>query len=239
MMLHGAAGCGKTALAAQASNAYMLDFDNGMMTCATLKDKFSSLRQNLEFDLFVDRKPEVPDAWLRAKAKILEISSKVASGSFKYDGVIIDSLTGMGQVIQNQIMANCGRPLGRPEIQHWGLMVSEMENILTVLTSLNLLVIVNAHEMLLQLDNKFVVKILCLGVKLPAKIPWMFDEVLYCSTSQGAQNKTNYLVSGRSTSAIKCRTRSGFQTDFNHQETGLAGLFEKIGFTYGKEAIKT
>ena len=44
-------------------------------------------------------------------------------------------------------MGQAGMPNGKPAIQHWGMIVSEIENILTVLTSLNTLVIITAHEL--------------------------------------------------------------------------------------------
>lgn len=232
ILIYGPAGSGKTALVSQARRGYMLDFDNGMGTAAKLEDKFFDARNEIEFDIFLDAVPAKPDMWLRAKKKLLDISAVVAAGAFKYDAVIVDGLTGMGQCIQNQVMYQAGRPLGKPEIQHWGMMVSEMENALTILRSLNVLVMLTAHELPVLVDDTVVMKILAIGQKLPAKIPWMFDELWYAKTILAAQGKTNYIVSGRSTSSIRCRTRSNFNTDFIHQEVGLVGVLEKIGYHY-------
>jgi hypothetical protein len=236
ILIYGPAGSGKTGLGAQAAGGYMMDFDDGMRTALTLQDKFTPLRQSIEFDIFKDRKPKEPRAFIDAKAKLLQISAQCAAGTYKYDAFELDSLTGLCRACQSQVMANAGDALKKPEILHWGIMVNEIENILTIIRSFNVLTIVTAHELLVETDDELLIRIM--SVTKPHglnKIPWLFDEVWHSKVRPAGGNKTNYIVSGRSTSELSVRTRSGFNTDVIHNEIGLVGVLEKIGFKYGKE----
>ncbi len=214
----------------------MFDFDGGMLTAATMEkhkiDKFYDERK-IEFDIFKDQTPAAPTAWLRAKEKILKFSSLCANKRLEYDAIVVDSLTGMAVAAQHQIMAQAGRPLGKPEIQHYGLIVSEMENMLLVLMSMNVLLLLTGHAMPITIDEVVRMQVLCVGQKLPSKMPWMFDEVWYAKSKAAAQGKINYILTGRSSSSIRCRTRANFGQDVIHNDIGLVGVLEKIDYKYG------
>lgn len=240
ILIYGPAGSYKTALVSQASNAYMFDFDDGMRTAATFKDKFFEQRQGIEFDIYKDKLVTKPTAYMLAKKKLLAISEACAKNQWKHDCCIIDSLTGLCRACQSYIMSlpsagnQEGDPLKMPERNHWGPMVNEVENILTILRSLNVLTIVTAHGMSLTVDEmeKFFPK----SITKPhseAKLVWLFDEVWYTKIRRGAQKKIEGLVSGRSTNSIQARTRSGLLDDVVHTDIGLVGLLDKIGFKYG------
>lgn len=242
ILIYGAAGSGKTALVSQANNGYMLDFDDGMRTALFLKDAFYDKRMAIEFDLYKDADPCKPKGWVSAKQKILNISSAIAKGTFKHDAVIVDSLTGAAQAVQNQVMAQAGRPNGKPEIQHWGMIVSELENILTILTSLNTLVLITAHELPMLTrkgslghpeEDVHELRVLCAGKKLPEKLPWMFDEFWHAD-SKFVGKKPKFTVTGAKTSYIQARTRSGFTTN-DHTQIGLKGVLDLAGYKYGTE----
>lgn len=228
ILIYGAAGTGKTALVSQAKNAYLMDFDNGMRTAATLDDNFKDLRQNIEFDNFTEKNPNQPSAWVAAKKKLFQIMEQCASNSWAYDCLVVDSLSGLAEVAQHQVMFQCNKPLGKPEIREWGMIVQEVENALHILKALNCMVLVTAHELPIQVDEQTILKILAPGSKLPAKIPSMFDEVWYAKASPGAQNKIRYVVSGRKTSSIEARTRSGVTGDIQHNDIGLEGVLKRI-----------
>lgn len=246
ILIYGGAGTGKTALVGQAGGAYMLDFDEGMRTCLDIGDEFHDLRYEIEFDEYKDENPMKPTKWIAAKQKMLDISSLTAQGKWKFDALIIDSLTGAAQCCQNQVMANANKPLGKPEIQHWGTIVSELENFLTVVTSLKTLVIITAHEVPVLIQKGSLghpeediheLRVLCAGRKLPDKLPWMFDEFWYAKVSTVGK-KTNYILSGKKTSYIQARTRSGFITDVIHNEIGLVGILEKANYSYGSNVVE-
>ena len=231
ILLYGAGGTGKTALFSQAQKAYLMDFDGGMLTTAHLKDDFTPLRQDIEFDIYRETNPQKPSSWLKAKAKLIDIMTKCSQGKWEYDCLVVDSLSGLAEVAQNQIMFQCGKAMGKPEIREWGLIVAEVENAIAIIKSLPCLVLVTAHELPIQTaEGVSIMKILAPGTKLPAKIPTWFDEVWYAKTRQGGGNKTSYIVSGRKTSAIEARTRSGMNKDFDHTTCGLAGVLKEIGY---------
>lgn len=234
IVIYGKAGCGKTALVSQASNGYMMDFDGGMRTAATLKDKFTDLRGSIEFDTYKDANPATPKQWLLAKERIFKIAEEVAKGKWKHDALVIDSWTGLCQSVYYQVLYQSNRALGRPEIQHWGLMTSEVENILTVLTSMNTLVILTAHEASSEEDEITKVEIASITHNHRKKVPWSFDEVWHMTTKPAPQNKTSYIITGRSSYSIMARTRSGID-ELNVNEIGLSGLLEKMGYIYGRK----
>ena len=241
ILIYGPAGCGKTGLVSQASKGFMFDFDDGMNTARTLKDNFSSLRQSIEFETYRDTDPSKPVLWMKAKEKLLKFSELCANNKMPYNAVIVDSLTGMAQSIQNQIMANAGKPLGKPEIQHYGMIVSEVENALTVLSSLkNILVILTAHEMPVLSkkgstghpeEDRYQYVPLCVGTKLADRLPWMFDEVWYADVDT-IGGKTQFSVSGKSSAFNRSRTRSGFNKPFVHNTGGLVELLKTIHYDY-------
>ncbi len=231
VLIYGSAGSGKTALVSQAKNSYMLDFDNGMRTAAILDDKFTSLRQNCEFDMYIDDIPKAPNAWLRAEMKIEELSTLSAKKSLKYDCIIIDSLTGLVKAVQLQIMAMAGDSFRKPQIQHWGDMVNAIEKTLTILRSLKCLLIITAHEMTFKVDEINLVRPLSVTERHSKnKLAWLFDEVLHMRLRQAGANKHKYMISGHSTESILARTRSKMGGEIDITDIGLVGVLDKIGY---------
>ena len=234
VMFYGPAGTGKTALCSQAKNSYMFDFDNGMRTAALMDDKFSVLRQNTEFDIYYDDLPSSPKCWLAAEKKINELSQQSAQGKLKEDCIIIDSLTGMAKAIQLQVMAMAGNPFGRPQIQHYGTMVGEMEKALTILRSLKCLLLVTAHEMAFEADGVNLIRPLSItSAHSKNKIMWLFDEVLHTKLMPAPLKTHKYIISGYSTASIAARTRSTMKKDMDVSELGLAGVLKRIGYNEG------
>lgn len=241
ILIYGPGGSGKTALVSQASNGYLFDFDDGMLTAKNMNDSFSSLRKSIEFDLYKDLNPSKPEGWKKAKEKLLQISEQCALKKWPFNCCVLDSFTGLSQAIQNDVMFNAGKPLGKPEIQHYGLIVSELENAMTLITSLsNTLVLITAHEMPIlsrkgQIGHPeqdiFKMIPLCAGTKLGPKLPWMFDEVWYADRNS-IGGKTSYVVSGKPSSYNDSRTRSGFVEEFDHTNVGLVELLKKINYNY-------
>jgi len=232
MLIYGPAGSGKKALVAQAKDGYLFDFDNGMRTCLTLNDKFTHLRQEIEFDTYVDEPPSAPTAYMRAKQKLL--SWKNDRSNLKYKAIVIDSLTGLCRAIQLFVMANSSGGMdSQPQIQHWGMMVREVESVFTLIRSMKLLILVTAHEMLVETDTTTLIRIMSAtrphGMN---KIQWLFDEVLHSKVRVRGQGKIDYIISGRPSSALAVRTRSGITGDVVVNDIGLEGLIKKTGFNY-------
>jgi len=247
ILIHGPAGSCKTALVSQASNGYMLDFDDGMRTAALWKDKFFNARQGIEFDIFVDKNVQKPVAFMNAKRKLLQIAAQCAAGTWTYDACIVDSFTGMCKACQLYIMSlpsknnPQGDSMAQPEQNHWGPMVNEIESMLLILRSINVMTIITAHSFSLEVDG--IEKFFPSSITKPhgqKKLTWLFDEVWSTKVKRGAQSKTNFIISGKSTPSIEARTRSGLIDDVDFLELGLVGLLKKISYDYGKKKeIKT
>ncbi len=235
LCIYGPAGSGKTALVSQASGGYMLDFDGGMRTAVTLKDQFTPLRQQIEFDIYVDQTPTTPKMYVEAKQKLMKISQMILVKKWPYDCIVIDSLTGLCRAAMLHVLGCSGDSMRVPQIQHYGQAVNAIESVLTILRSLNVPILVTAHEQLIETDSGNLIRILSAtrphGMN---KLPWLFDEVLHMKVRPKGQGKIDYIVSGRSSASIATRTRSGIQSDIVINEIGLKGLFELVGYKYGK-----
>jgi hypothetical protein len=230
----GTAGCGKTALVSQAGNdCYMLSFDpNGMRTARNLQDDFSKFRQAIEFDDFVDADPFKPDGFMRAKRKINELVDKPPRA------VVVDSLTGLCSTIMRFVMkTNKQNAFATPEIQHWGFMINELEQVLAVLRSIPCMSLMTAHDSFATgKDNSLVHTIMSITQNHGRnKISWMFDEVLYMRTRPAGSGRYKYTVSTQG-DGLPVRTRSGLFTDVDVTTIGLQGLLERVGYDYEPKA---
>ncbi len=226
----GDAGCGKTALVSQlGKGAYILDFDGGMRTALTLKDPFTPLRQSVEFDTYLDKDPQNPNAWVKAKEKL---RSFVNAKPPKALG--IDSLTGACQAVRLYVMkTSTGNAFAQPEIQHWGMMINEIEQFLFTVRVVPCLTIITAHVAIDDAQKGGVIHYINSITKPHGKnkVAWTMDEVLYMTSRSLGANKVSYVVSGRRVD-LPVRTRSNMTGDLDIVPCGLKGLLEKIGFAY-------
>ena len=243
ILIYGPVGTQKTALTSQAKGGYLFDFDGGMEIALTLNDKFRELRYGIEFDTYVDANPMKPEEWLKAKKKLISIVGQIQNGSWQYDALVIDSLTGMVRAIQLQVMSNSGDPLRKPEIQHWGSMIAELESALTLLRACKVLRLVTAHE--LPIERVAVKSIIPyvdhttpLSVTRPhsdSKLAWLFGEVWYSKVRLGAQGKTEFTVDGGTSTINRSKSRGGLIKPVAHNEIGLKGVLKLIGYDYGEK----
>ncbi len=242
----GPAGSGKTALAFQATGGYAFDFDGGVRTAATMRekktDKFWDCRET-EFDTYVDRPPKAPNAFINAKTKLLEIAKQCSEGTWPLNAVIVDSLTGLCRAAQLHVLNTIAPDkysspdmFNVPVLKHYNHIVNAVESILTIIRSLNVLVIVTAHEAMIETKDDILIRIASATKNHGAnKIPWLFDELWYTKKRLMGQGKMDYLVGGSGSAAISTRTRSGFDKDIVHNDIGLKGVLEKIGYKYEGE----
>lgn len=243
ILIYGPVGTFKTALVSQASGGYLFDFDGGMKIALKLNDAFRELRHAIEFDTYVDQNPMKPVEWLRAKKKLMDIVAQIQAGTWKYDAVIIDSLTGMAKAIQLHVMSCAGDALKKPEIQHWGAMITELESALTLLRACNVLRLVTAHELPIErVAAKSIIPYVDhttpLSITRPhsdSKLAWLFDEVWYSSCKLVGQGKTNFIVDGGTSTVNRSKSRGGLIKPVVINEVGLVGVLDIVGFKYGVE----
>jgi len=231
ILISGRAGSGKTALVSQIAGGYLFDFDQGMMSAAKLKDKFFGLRNLVVFDEYKDANPENPIMWEKAKKKIVKFNMLALKDKLKWDAIAIDSLTGMAQAIYYYVLHIVHRK--KPEIQDWGFMVREMIDALTLLRGTKRLLLVTAHQAPIEIDGADILFPASITKNHSVKgICWLFDEVWTAECQNKPQDKIDYAVSGRATNSVTARTRSGFHRRLVHNEIGLKGVLEEIGYHY-------
>lgn len=240
ILIYGSAGTGKTALVSQASRGYMLDFDGGMMTAKTLVDSFSGARKSMEFDTFVDENPEKPRAWMAARKKLQSIVKECQAGTWKYDALVIDSLTGLIKAATLHVMSCVGDIFMKPRIQDYGSIVQEAEIALTMMRAVKTLRLTTAHELVVEkIEEKKITPTVDYITPMSAtrrhsigKLMWLFDEVWYATIQRGAANKIDFVIDAKPATSHKCRTRSNLPGNVVHNEIGLVGLLEKVGYKY-------
>lgn len=251
ILIYGFAGSGKTALVSQLSGAYAFDFDSGMKTAATLKDKFFDARQKIEFDVYKDENPLKPIKYFEAMKKIKSIVEACAKGEWKHDACVLDSLTGLCTTAQLYIqsLGDKSNPmrdsLAKMEIQNWGSLVNEVDRFLLLLQSLRVPVIVTAH--LDWVEKKKDSKMLGeteITDMFPSsatkkhglkKLMSHFDEVWYADVRPAGGGKLNYRLTGKAVGIIKARTRSSFDAVI-HNDVGMIELLKMIGYHYPPES---
>ena len=243
ILIYGMYGTGKTALVSQLSGAFMFDFNRGMRTAATLKDKFFDARQKITFEIYKDEVPTKPRMYLEAKSKLISIVNEQAAGTWKHDAVIIDDLTSLCQAAQLYVQyTRHGDALATMEMaeQDWLALEYEVTRFLILFQSIGVLRVITAHTMTIdkpvkgKILDREVVSIFPYSVtknhgliKLPANV----DEIWYADYRQAGGGKINYRVTGKPTDVIRARTRSSFDMVI-HNDIGMVGLLKMIGFDY-------
>jgi len=255
ILIYGFAGTKKTALVTQLSGAYGFDFDRGMRTAATLKDKFFDARQRFTFDEYRDEDPKKPKMFQAALKKLGEIVEKSAKGTWEHDACIVDSLTGLCRAAQLHVqsLGDKSNPLGdsmaKMEIQNWGSLIHEVERFLTMLRSLRVLTVVTAHidanekkKLGGTLGETIVSEMYPMSATSKhglSKLMWLFDEVWYADMRPIGQGKMSFRINGMPVDdVIKVRTRSSMGL-IVHDEIGLVEILKKMGYEYGKRASGT
>lgn len=250
ILIYGLAGSGKTALASQLSGGYCFDFDRGMRTAATLKDKFFDDRQKITFDEYRDENPKKPRMYRDAMKKLMEIVEECSKGKWGCDACVVDSLTGLCRAAQLEVqgLGDKNNPmrdsLAHMEIQNWGSLITEVERFLTMLRGMKVLTVVTAHvDMIETRKPGGILGESTISSMFPAsatskhghkKLMWLFDEVWYADAKQVGSG-TQYRVTGKPpNNVIQARTRSSMGLVV-HNEIGMRGLLKQIEYQYGKE----
>lgn len=222
----------------------IIDCDGNIRPAITVKDAFAESRPTIDYFDGQDTDPVNPDSWDKTKKRIIAINNSLAMKTYKKKIVVLDSLTTMGDAALRYVRKNSktlasGKQPTQPE---WGLALGELEYVLSLIRGWPITVVVNAHD-LIYTDTEPVFgpsgsvvghqevqkrQILCIGAKLPFKIPALFSEIWYLRRVQGGGTSFAYKLQTQSSNNLIAGSGLGI-ADMTDTNIGLVELLEKHG----------
>ena len=227
ILLYGAPGSGKTALAMTLGpGTYYLDLDDGLETGRYLEDPHSEARRGVEVRQFLEYETLKARAFVLLREHLIEIEKQIKSGTFPYTAVVLDSLTSLANGALRYIMGNSGGIGSKVTQAQWGSIINELQTVITTLRLFPVPVILIAHQMLVEIDDRNYIKLGVFGKNLPSWIMGSFDEIWYMKV-QGGQFK----IQTKPTSVIETRSRLCLP-DGADATQGLPVILKKIGYEW-------
>lgn len=212
LLIYSPAGRGKTALALTlGARAQYLDMDGNIDVAFGLDDNLRVERLKVDVKQFLDLDPQKATAFTQVDRYLLEVVNKCRKGTFEFDALVIDSLTALAAASQNQVMRAAGKPGENPLIQHWGLLLNEIERVIVKIRALPIPVIILAHETTFVSDDISQVQIAIPGQKLPGKLVRLFSEIWYMRIKSIGGGKSEIYIQTLPTASITCRSGRGLK----------------------------
>ncbi len=245
ILLYGPLGSGKTVFALTlGERAQVWDFDDGLESGMNVQDKFTDYRQCVDVVQFLESEPEKKaNAFLKCKSHCIDVANKARKGNWKFDAIIVDSLTSMVYASLNQVLYNSGRlNKGNPQIQDWGLAFIELKMVLSVLRSIPVPKIVIGHDMQKQMNREkdkeddWRTMIALPGVNLPTEISAVFDEVWYMRAKQAGGGKRRYEIQTLGSDKLDCRSRKCLP-NLTNTDVGAWEILKLLGHTVGEPVM--
>ena len=214
VLIYGPAGRGKTALLLTlGERLQVIDMDDNLEVGLGLNDNLREERLKVDVKQFLDTDyPNKIVAFDRVKEYLRGVMIACHKGPYKFDILGLDSLTSLATASQNQIMKNIGKLGQNPQIQNWGLILNEIENVITIIRALPIPVIILAHETSFVADDINQVQIAIPGQKLPGKLTRMFSEIWYIRIKAIGGGKQEIYMQTLPTEAVTCRSARGLKT---------------------------
>lgn len=233
--MYGEVGAGKTGLALTCgARAQVIDLDNGLMTAMHLKDKFTEARQSVDVKQFLEEDPQKKiTAFAKTKAYIYDLPAAIKRGQWDFDVFIMDSLSTMADSAVATIMANSNMIGKAPQIQHWGMAFTEIQNVLNVVRTLPCVVILIAHEQVKMVgkppNDDARIEIAIPGKNLPSKVARYYDELWWFKNSPAGGGNVKRTVQTVSNGLVAARSR-GCLPNLTNIDCGMWELLKKIGY---------
>jgi len=219
ILIYGPPGLGKTSLfMTLGEKAQLLDLDGNADVALGLKDNLHAERMECDVRQILEDDPAgKATVFARAKKYIYGLPGEIKKGNFPFDAFGLDSLTSLAVACQDYVMANSGRLGQNPEIQHWGLIITEIANVVKALKGLPIPTFILAHEEVIVPegggeDNLAKIQIAIPGRKLPGQITRQFSEIWYLKMRASGQGKHEILIQTLATQIITCRSGRGLAT---------------------------
>ena len=191
VLLYSRSGGGKTSLVGKTLEVpemcplYVFDFDlriNSILAVVNHQDIVSGL----SYDQYRDGS-QPGSAFTRAETKLRELDAALKAGTGPKT-VALDSLTFMEKSIASRVLMMNGKPANAPlELQHYKIIIAQLEDYISKLCALDCNVIVTAHEDLDkdELTGNVTRGIRVVGKALPNVLPGYFNEVWYAEVQAG------------------------------------------------------
>lgn len=239
ILIYGPAGTGKTACALTlGSRAHVVDMDDGLLTGLTLQDKWSEDRQQVDVVQFLEEDPRTARAFLSVKKHLMDVVNKARQGKWEFDALVIDSLTAMAEFAMRSVLASNGMLGNVPQIQHWQLAFTEVENIMIILRAMPCPVILIAHDQVRTIDEQDYVRIAIPGKNMPTKITRYFDEVFYSKVKTKGGGKREYLLQTRASGSIEAKSRGNLEALVD-TSIGMTGILKLMGYEFTKQTVSS
>lgn len=236
MLIMGDTGSGKTGSLASLANAgyklHILDYDNGLDVLASQVKK--ECLGNIEYETLTEKKKVIggnimiqgtPKSFARGLQLLTEWSQKYTTLDHV---IVVDSLTFMSDAALEHVLAGNGHTGRQPEIQEWGLAMSLIEDVLSLLysTDLQCNVIINSHIKYLNDEGTGQIKaqINTIGSKLPPKVGRYFNHMIWAGfvgSKRVFKTKASMLMGLKSPNPGKVKDQYSI-------ETGLAEYFKDV-----------
>jgi|6_EtaG_2_1085325.scaffolds.fasta_scaffold04375_3 hypothetical protein len=230
ILIYSDPGGGKTSLIETLGGGLqIIDCDDGAISGLSLADEHQPARHEVDILQYFDEDPKLPTAFEKTKQYVIKVKNLCRQDKFPFKALAIDSLSALATSAIRTILKNSGGP-AKVEIQHWGLAINEINNLMTLFRSLPLVTILTAHTQVVTVSGIDRVQVACFGKNLPNQICGSFDEVWFLEAKR-LTGKTVYQIRTQPTGVQVCRTRG--QLDNNLPTSlGLPKILEKIGYQF-------
>lgn len=190
VLIYSPPGEGKTALLETlGSRLLLLDLDlHAAGVATTFRDEFLKDRIEIDVEVFPETDPIKGTAFLRFKERVYDIVNTIRLNpkAFKKTVVGVDSITSMTAAAGRYILGNSSRlpdsgakPWTNITQPEWGLMFSELLNIISLLRSIPLPVIYTAHHQASAVVSASEIEIMAPGKSMPNQIASLMDEIWF------------------------------------------------------------
>lgn len=152
-LIYGDSGTWKTSFWATAPNVIFASAEAGMLSLGNKK---------------------IPYVEIKSLKDLQDLYLYLAKWGHKFETVVIDSISEINDLIKTELEAKRGRPL---QIQDWGEIAKQIENILRKFRGLDMHVIMIAQEQVERDDQKITKYVPSLNWKTATKIAYFMDIV--------------------------------------------------------------
>ena len=230
--MYGPPGSGKTVGATTLGEGLkVFDFDGGLRSALAVQDQWTKRRAEVDVDQFIDNDPTKGVAWVKGQSAILDLVNACRKGTCKLKGLFVDGMTTMSDAAMRYVQGNSGHVGKNPEIQEWGLMITLVKNVFTLLRTLPMVVIVSAHEHVYELDKKMITQIAVPGRKLPGVFAGYFDEVWRTKVKNLAGGRVDYVIQTVSTGGSMARSRACIPDQLS-MSLGMVELLKRMDYDW-------